>query len=59
VYSSVVQIRRQDGSLETVDSFPKNCYYTGRVDGNSDSSVAVSLCGGEMVRAFRVNNYNN
>jgi len=50
VSSSVVQLRKQDGSLEVIDSFPKNCYYTGRVDGNSDSLVAVSLCGGEMVR---------
>lgn len=50
LYSSVIQLYRSNGTLETIDSFPKNCYYFGQVDGDPSSSVAVSLCGDEMVR---------
>ena len=49
-YSSVIQVYKRDGSLQTIDSFPRNCYYFGQVDGDPESRVAVSLCGDEMVQ---------
>lgn len=45
----MVQVYKQDGTLQTIDSFPKNCYYFGQVDGDPNSRVAVSLCENEMV----------
>ena len=49
-HSSVIQVYKRDGTLQTIDSFPRNCYYFGQVDGEPESSVAVSLCGDEMVQ---------
>lgn len=59
VSSSVIQVYKRDGTLETIDSFPKNCYYFGKVDGDPKSRVAVSLCGDAMVIISLASSFNS